>query len=521
MAFSAALTMDVSGFTNGINKAASGVASLNSTIQGLAALKIVGEAISIVAEAVGTQFLKMYSAMEAGGALVDLSEQTGLAIDKLMVLQTAFKQAGLGAEEVQPVINKMQKAIESAATTGGPAASAFSKLGLSAQKLSGMGADQQLQLIGDAISKIQNPTERAATAMEVFGKSGGRVLALFASGGLDEAAQAVGKQAQLMRDNAGIFDRVTDILGTAATKLQGLYVGVASKVAPMLMTAVNAFKNIDLSGLGEQIGRIVSIVLEAFSEGVLGKLAFEALKYAFENSVNMLSGGLSAVFSGSLQALISGFTILTKGDFWRGMLTTLVGIAQSFISKMANGIAYILDQWAKLPGIGEKAAKAAESLRTYGQEVGTRGAENTGAGTNALAPIFKDASKEIATATKAAFSEAPRMEQTSKLNELLTKLGANAAIRQEAMRQLYPTKAPEVPGAELQAISKPGNEFASSLAKIGGSMFGPSMNGDESLNVQRMQLEQQRRHTDQINESNLLLKMISNKMANATSPTYN
>ena len=113
MAFEAALKMDVSGFTSGINKATSGISSLAATVKGLAVVEYGGRALSAMADAVGAAFRGMYGAMEAGGALVDLSEQTGLAVDKLMVLKTAFAQAGMGSEEVQPVINKMQKAIES------------------------------------------------------------------------------------------------------------------------------------------------------------------------------------------------------------------------------------------------------------------------------------------------------------------------------------------------------------------------------------------------------------------------
>ena len=520
MAFEAALKMDVSGFTSGINKAASGVAELTTTIQGLAIVGGIGVGLSKMADMVGQSFAQMYSAMEAGGAMVDLSEQTGLAIDKLMVLQTAFKQAGMAAEDVQPVINKMQKAIQGAATSSGPASSAFSKLGLSAQTLSGLRADEQLQLIGDAIVKIQNPTERAAAAMEIFGKSGGRALALFAAGGLDDAAEAVGRQAKLMRENAGVFDRVTDVLGTAATKLQGLYVGMASNIAPLLLNAVTAFNKIDLSGIGQQIGMVVAILREAFSEGVLGKITYEALKYAFIASVNLLSGVLSGTLAFIIQRTIANFKLITNPDFWGGMLTTLVGIAQTFISKMADGVAFILDQWAKLPGIGQKAAEAAQGVRSYAAQVGARGGENTGAGMAELRPILKEELDGIVTAIQEAYATAPKMEQSKALSDIIGKLSANASTRLQAFRDLFPEKKPEAPPGELQALAKPGNEFASSLAKIGGGQFGPTLGQDESINIQKMQLEQQKRQSDRIAETNVLLKIIANKSATG-SAVYN
>ena len=517
MAFEAALKMDVSGFTSGINKATSGISSLANTVKGLAVVEYGGRALSAMADAVGAAFRGMYSAMEAGGALVDLSEQTGLAVDKLMVLKTAFTQAGMGADEVQPVINKMQKAIESAATSGGPAAEAFQRMGLSASKLSGMRADEQLTTIGDAINKIQNPTQKAAAAMEIFGKSGGRALALFASGGLADAATAVGNQAQLMKENAGVFDKVTDILGTAATKLQGLYVGIASVVAPMLMSAVEAFNSIDLSGLGKQIGVIVAVLLEAFSQGVLGKIALESLKYAFVFTVNFLSKALSGLFAGLIAYVIEGFKVLTTKGFWDGMLNAITGVAQKFIQFLANGISKIMDLWAGVPMIGEKAAKAAEGARKYASEVGARGTENLNKGTTVLKPLAMNFAQNISDAAKAAAASAPQMEQSTVLPELLNQLKQGAANRiagVQAANQLkeLPGVAPLQQQAGMQTI-----DFASSLAKIGGSQFGPKADGGSmAVQIARQQLEEQRKATDRINETNLLLKIISDQKGSVT-----
>jgi len=517
MAFEAALKMDVSGFTSGISKASSGIASLANTVKGLAVVEYGGRALSAMADTVGAAFRGMYNAMEAGGALVDLSEQTGLTVDKLMVLKTAFAQAGMGADEVQPVINKMQKAIESAATSGGPAADAFQKMGINASKLSGMRADEQLTAIGDAINNIQNPTQKAAAAMEIFGKSGGRALALFASGGLADAATAVGNQAQLMKENAGVFDKVTDILGTAATKLQGLYVGVASVVAPMLMSAVEAFKAIDLSGLGQQIGVVIAIVLEAFSTGVLGKLTLDSMKYAFTWTINFLSSALTGVFSGILQTVVDTLSLLASANFWKGMVTAIVGGAQEFIAILADGIAGILDEFSKLPAIGQKAAMAASSVRGYATEVRGRGLDNTISGLEALQPGISNMAQNIKDAVKSAAKAAPQMEQSTAINDLLNKLKQGVANTVAQERAANPLKELGAPMA-LQAQIKPqSNEFVSSLAKIGGSQFGPRMDsGMEVMQIQRQQLEEQRKSAERLNQTNVLLKIISEKSSAIT-----
>jgi hypothetical protein len=488
MAFEAALNLDVTGFSNGIKKASNDVKSLGASLGSIAGGAIMA-GLSAAAAAAGAAVAGMYSAMEAGGALVDLSEQTGIAIDKLMVLQTAFKQAGMSAEDVQPVINKMQKAIVGAATAGGPAAEAFQRLGLSVAELSGMGADEQLRAVGEAISKIQNPAQKAAIAMEIFGRSGGRTLALFAAGGLDDAAAAVGNQARLMRDNAGVFDRITDVLGTAATKLQGLFVGMASEVAPMILSAVEAFNSIDLSGLGQQIGSVVAIVLEAFSSGTLGTLVMESLNAAFIASANVLSSTLSAAIAGIMQLWLEEFSLFTSSDFWGGLLTTLVGIAQQFIGFMVNGIAKILAMWKDVPVIGAGALKASEAAAAYGAEVSARGAENTTAGSAVLLPKLADSATNIASAAKTAYESAPQMEQSTAFSDLIDKLKAQASETQTATREKLTTEKPASLGIEGITSTKGPTSISdqlSSLQKVGGGGGGIVQNtiADQQLKVQ-------------------------------------
>ena len=245
MAFEAVLALDVGGFVSGLSKASSGVQGL-TTITSVAAAAMKG----------------MYSAMEAGGALVDLSSRTGVAIDKLTVLQEAFKQAGMAAEDVGSVIAKLQRNIAEAGQGSTGANAKLAQLDVTLKDLQGLGADQQLGLIGEKIAKIPDPAQRAAVAMELFGKSGSKLLSVFSSGGMDEIAKKVGSQAQLLKENAGIFDSVTDNLGMAGSKVQGFFVGMASTVVPQLADAIDELAKIDLAPIGESLGEGIAVAIE-------------------------------------------------------------------------------------------------------------------------------------------------------------------------------------------------------------------------------------------------------------------
>ena len=273
---------DTSGFVSGIARAQASMAGLGSIMQ-----RVLGTAG--VMGTIGMMVRQFYSALEAGGALVDLSGQTGVAIDRLMELQLAFEQAGMSANDVQPVLAKLQRNIAEAASGSIEAAKKFALMGISIEEIQGLSADEQLARVGDAISKIQNPTQRAAIAMEVFGKSGAKLLALFAAGGMEDVRKALGNQAALMLENAGIFDRASDVLGTAGTKIQGLFVGMASEVMPQIMGAVDALNGIDLSGIGQAFGNAVAFWINYFQNfGTTGDLIYNTLKLAFLNAVNFL-----------------------------------------------------------------------------------------------------------------------------------------------------------------------------------------------------------------------------------------
>ena len=266
----AELGLDISNFQNGIKAAQKSVADVDkggSMFGGITTtLGDVANIAQTAGRAIASAFKGVYGAMEEGGALVDLAEQTGVSIERLSVLKVAFEQAGMAASDVQSVVNKMQKSIAEAGTGAGPAALAFRDLGLNVKELGAMDAEAQLAAIGEAVNGVENPTKRAAMAMEIFGKSGGRLLAMFGAGGLASAEKIVGSQAQLLADNAEIFDRTTDVLGQAGVKLRGLFVGIASELAPAAQDFVSAFEELDLAQTGKEFASAILTVAGAIKD---------------------------------------------------------------------------------------------------------------------------------------------------------------------------------------------------------------------------------------------------------------
>lgn len=284
MANTITIGADTSGFVAGVNRAQQSMRGLGQSIQGamggnmVAAgiMQALGQFLTLqgVMHAVRFAAEGMRDALQLGDDLVDLNAQTGIAIDKLMELQLAFDLNGMKAEQLQPVIAKLQRSIADAASGSDEAALKFARMGISITDIQGLTADEQLMKVGEAIKNIENPAQRSAAAMEIFGKSGAKLLSVFGSGGKDdpggmnEVRKMLGNQSALLLQNAGVFGRASDLLGLAGNKVRGFFVGIASETMPQLMEFLDRMAMLDLTKVGQSLGDGIAIAIELLSRAI-------------------------------------------------------------------------------------------------------------------------------------------------------------------------------------------------------------------------------------------------------------
>ena len=161
------LVLKTGAFNAGIKNAEKGLQSLKGGVMGFKGV-LMGAFAAITT---GAAAMKLRDQFDLGRQLNELSSATGTSVKDLMVLQKAFGMSGVEAEKVAPMIGRMRKTIVSAAG-GGAGRDVFGKMHLSIKELGKMNAADQMKSIGDAIMRIQNPTERTAAAMALFGKQG-------------------------------------------------------------------------------------------------------------------------------------------------------------------------------------------------------------------------------------------------------------------------------------------------------------------------------------------------------------
>lgn len=121
-------------------------------------------------------------AATTGDDLQDLSEKAGTSVEAISALAYAARRADVPAEALANGIKKMQVLVVSAARGGKEAQEVLDSVGLSAAELGRLLPEDQFRRIADRIAAIQNPAERAATAVKIFGKNGTEMLPLLLQG---------------------------------------------------------------------------------------------------------------------------------------------------------------------------------------------------------------------------------------------------------------------------------------------------------------------------------------------------
>jgi len=219
-----------------------------------ASLRKVGAGLTAVGAVItGTIGLMVKSYIQAGASLMEMSERTGMSTTALSELKYAVSLCGADIHELEIGIKKMSSSLFDAAVAGDQVPNAFTRIGLSTQDLIKLSPEQQFDKIARALAAIESPTIRAATAVDIFGRSGTKLLPLFSEGpaGMDAMRQKA-------HDLGVVFDLETaakaHALENAIITLKASFTGIGNVVAGTLGPAI--------TGLVEKITGVVMKVKE-------------------------------------------------------------------------------------------------------------------------------------------------------------------------------------------------------------------------------------------------------------------
>ena len=180
--------------------------------------------------------------VQVGSAFDDMAQRTGVAVEALSTLSYAAKLSDTSIEAVQGGLMKMAKFMGDLRGGSDEAAKKLQALGISATQILAANPEQQFKIFADAIAGIEDPSERAAAAMEIFGKGAGELLPLLQQGeqGI-EALQEQGREfgAYMSTEVAQSAAQLGDGIDNLTTAFTGLAVQVGYVLSKALVPLLN------------------------------------------------------------------------------------------------------------------------------------------------------------------------------------------------------------------------------------------------------------------------------------------
>ncbi|TSA32139.1 MAG: hypothetical protein D4R65_10090 [Verrucomicrobiaceae bacterium] len=369
-----------------------------STKSALEGLVTIG-ALKLALNQVTAAFAEVKKAIDLGGELSDLSARTGQTVSDLVVLQQAFRNAGIDAGATGQMLNLLQKSLTGVNENGEPTSNAFERLGLSLESLKSQSAVQQLESLSAAFTEIQNPADRTRIAMGLFGRSGGQMLAVLSdSSAMGVARQQVGSLGDTMEKNAAAFDKLGDSWDAIGLRMTQLFAGIAEEVAPMLQHIADSANSMDLTEAGKQIGDL-ALALTQLLQIVTPVAIALGSKFLIEGTINKL-----VAFASGVAASTAAVTAETSA-----LAANTAAQSANAASRTGRGMgaAFMFADYKAARAGGATAAAAAQTAKSAAAPYAAMQASQTASIINANAKLAELA--KAAQATGGAMSGLGRM----------------------------------------------------------------------------------------------------------------
>lgn len=115
---------------------------------------------------------------DVGSELQKISERTGASVESISALKYAADQSGTSIGTVEAAMRRMQVTVTDASRGVELATASLGRLGIKLEEIASLPPDEQFRLIASKLREIPDPAERAAAAVEIFGKSGAALIPL-------------------------------------------------------------------------------------------------------------------------------------------------------------------------------------------------------------------------------------------------------------------------------------------------------------------------------------------------------
>lgn len=481
----AVFTASSSGLTSGVNSAVGAMSKMQASVDrlrgGMSMLTAINAAqlFGSVASSVTNGVSSLVRYGQAQAEVIDgqskLAARLGMTYQEFSGLALAGDLAGVSAETVAKAATKADLAFVKAAGGSKTAQAAFSNLGLSMDDLGQMSAADRFSAISEAIAGLPTEAQRAAAAVQVFGKAGVELLPMFAGGaeGIRQAREQAEKLGLALTTAQGQdVEAMNDAITLAGKAIEGIVQQVTAYLAPAVQAVADTFTEMVGTAGGANLGKMIG-------DGIMQAVRFMA------TIGDWLIGQFSAVFQ----------YLSDVGVYWNTVVSLMGSVGQAlygafkFFELVGNAIGLmfsdlfsgILSRMATLASYIPGAGALADGLRSAGKFMAaTSDGFRASADENfaAMTTAFKNA----ADGTAPRLSDAVAGGLTGAVDAVIARAQASASEQSRSSPPPGAAPGPAAAAVERQAIKGIDSRSQEGIAEMFRLMRGDS--GD----VQQQQL---------------------------------
>ena len=274
-------------------------------------LQLLGNTFTSVTNQIGSLVGSVNSSLDQ---LNDFSARTGIGVEALQGYTLAAKLAGVDTEQFGVAVQKLAVTIGKA-TPGGELDKSLKNINLSVRELRALSPEGQFQAIGNAISQLPTAAERAAAAVQIFGKQGAALAPLFREGaaGIEELKARAERLGIIVNETQiNNVASMNDAFDLVSATIQGIIGQVIGNLAPAV------------TNVTEELLKFVETFAGAQGTGGTG--------IANAITETLFNGGeyLASVFD-SFVANFDGFAvgIATSADVFSAVANTFTAVTES------------------------------------------------------------------------------------------------------------------------------------------------------------------------------------------------
>lgn len=309
-----------------------------------------------------------------------MSQKLGISRKAYQEWDYILSQNGASIDSMKMGMKTLTNSIDKVSQSGDTAGTAFERLGISYDQLQGKSQEEVFEMTITALQGVQDETERAALANQLFGRSGQELAPLLnaGAGSVEELKQKAHELGLVLDDetiDAGV--NMTDALDTMHRAFTTMGAGIASAVMPLItqfadyvsahMPAITEkIKGLvdKFNGLSPTLKKVIALILPITAAispvlMIVGKLITGVGKMI--TTVTKVIGVMSKLFSllmanpivliiAGIVALVAAFIYLWNHseafrNFWINLwnsikttVTTVWNAITSFITTVVNAI---------------------------------------------------------------------------------------------------------------------------------------------------------------------------------------